>query len=250
MGTSVGPIIVRPSICTSGPANETPVGHTLPLRSNNSTANLLLWNGASANADLGRQTAEGSEEAHPSERHVRHSICASIIGYIAEALWGRTRRPKPKRLKFLELKRSRDSKARTPRDVRSFGTEGRAAEQGFASQLCQHGSVQPFDCHLFNSVPALILDGKWSVQTMLCNEPPTIAHYNSTLHWHRQWHHVHSPKVGRHPPIARYTGTLQWHASLAPRPLLQSWSNHSTLRWHPAMAPRPLPQSCPSPSPP
>ena len=48
-----------------------------------------------ANANLGRQTAEGSEQAHPSERHVRHSICPLIIGYIvAETLWGRTRRPK------------------------------------------------------------------------------------------------------------------------------------------------------------
>ena len=50
-----------------------------------------------ANANLGRQTAEGSEQAHPSERHVRHSICPLIFGYIAETLWGRTRRPKPKR---------------------------------------------------------------------------------------------------------------------------------------------------------
>ena len=50
-----------------------------------------------ANANLERQTAEGSEQAHPSERHVRHSICPLIIGYIAETLWGRTRRPKPKR---------------------------------------------------------------------------------------------------------------------------------------------------------
>ena len=49
-----------------------------------------LWNGTSpwsqvgCKCDLGRQTAEGSEQAHPSERHVRHSICPSIIGYIAE----------------------------------------------------------------------------------------------------------------------------------------------------------------------
>ena len=50
-----------------------------------------------ANADLGRQTAEGSEPAHPSERHVRHSICLWIIGYIAETLWSGARRPKPKR---------------------------------------------------------------------------------------------------------------------------------------------------------
>ena len=38
--------------------------------------------------------------------------------------------------------------------------------------------------------------------------PPTIAHYNGTL----QWHHVRSPKVGRHPPPQpHYNGTLQWH---------------------------------------
>ena len=40
--------------------------------------------------------------------------------------------------------------------------------------------------------------------------PQTIAHYNGTL----QWHHVHSPKVGRHPPpptIAHYNGTPHWH---------------------------------------
>ena len=47
----------------------------------------------------------------------------------------------------------------------------------------------------------------------------------------QQWHHVHSPKVGRHPP-----------PPTTPRPPPQSWSsppNHSTLQWHPAMAPRP-----------
>ena len=75
---------------------------------------------------------------------------------------------------------------------------------------------------------------------------PTIAHYNGTLHWH----HVHSPKVGRHLP--RHS-TLQWHPAMAPRPLPQSWPspspNHSALQWHPAMAPCPLPQSWPSPSP-
>ena len=48
--------------------------------------------------------------------------------------------------------------------------------------------------------------------------PPTIAHttmapYDGT----QQWHHVHSPKVGRHmsspspPTIAHYNGSLQWH---------------------------------------
>ena len=47
---------------------------------------------------------------------------------------------------------------------------------------------------------------------------PTIAHYNGT----QQWHHVHSPKVGR---LTHYNGTLRWHPAMAPRPL------------HPAMAP-------------
>ena len=61
--------------------------------------------------------------------------------------------------------------------------------------------------------------------------PPKLAvtftiphHYNGTL----QWHHDHSPKVGRHPPpptIAHYNGTLRWHPAMAPRPQ------------HPAMAP-------------
>ena len=50
---------------------------------------------------------------------------------------------------------------------------------------------------------------------------PTIAHYNGT----RQWHHVHSPKIGRHPPPQPCNGTLRWHPAMAPRPL------------HPAMAP-------------
>ena len=70
----------------------------------------------------------------------------------------------------------------------------------------------------------------------------------------QQWHHVHSPKLGRHlsPAIAHYNGTLQWHPAMAPRPLTQTWSSPSpptiphhngTLQWHPAMAPS-------SPSPP
>ena len=49
-----------------------------------------------ANAGLAPQTTEGRQQAHPSERHVRHSSCPSIIDYIAEALWGRRRLPKPK----------------------------------------------------------------------------------------------------------------------------------------------------------
>ena len=48
--------------------------------------------------------------------------------------------------------------------------------------------------------------------------PQTIAHYNGTL----IWHHVHSPKVGRHP--------FFWHLALP-----QSWSSPSSLA--PAMAP-------------
>ena len=120
-----------------------------------------------------------------------------------------------------------------------------------------------------------------------CREkmPPTIAHYNGTLIWHpastppklvvtlpsgtlqwhpamaprhpamapstQQWHHVHSPKVGRHPSL--------WHPAMAPsngttstppKLVITLPPNHSTLQWHPAMAPRPLPQSWPSPSPP
>ena len=72
--------------------------------------------------------------------------------------------------------------------------------------------------------------------------PPTIAHYNGTL----QWHHVHSTKVGRHP--APNHSTLQWHTSTAPCNGTQQWHHvHSTiahyngtLQRHPAMAPRPL----------
>ena len=103
--------------------------------------------------------------------------------------------------------------------------------------------------------------------------PPTIAHYNGTLIWHpastppnlvvtlpsgtlqwhpamaprhpamapstQQWHHVHSPKVGRHPSL--------WHPAMAPSNGTTSTPpklgitlppNHSTLQWHPAMAPK------------
>ena len=71
-----------------------------------------------------------------------------------------------------------------------------------------------------------------------------LAHYNGTLQRHHpfpppqhttmapcngthQWHHVHSPKVGRHSPstIVHYNSTLRWHPAMAPRPL------------HPTMAP-------------
>ena len=67
-----------------------------------STATLLLWTGSGpwlhigCKCGLARQTAEAREQAHPSERHVRHSSCPSITDYIAEALWGRRRLPKPK----------------------------------------------------------------------------------------------------------------------------------------------------------
>ena len=75
---------------------------------------------------------------------------------------------------------------------------------------------------------------------------PTIAHYNGTL----QWHHVHSPKVGRHPPPNH--STLQSHPAMAPsngttstpsklstppKLVVTLPPNHSTLQWHPTMAP-------------
>ena len=61
----------------------------------------------------------------------------------------------------------------------------------------------------------------------------------------QQWHHVHSPKDGRHPgppTIVHYNGRLrwQWHPAITPRPstqLVVTSPNHSTLQWHPAMAP-------------
>ena len=68
-----------------------------------------------------------------------------------------------------------------------------------------------------------------------------MAPYNGT----QQWHHVHSPKVGRHlpPTIAHYNGTLRWHPAIAPHSLPQKLvvvtfpPNHNTLQWHPTMAP-------------
>ena len=84
-------------------------------------------------------------------------------------------------------------------------------------------------------------------QRLVVTLPTTMAPCTGT----QQWHHVRSPKVGRHPPPNR--STPQWHPAMAPRPLPQSWPSpsphHSTLQWHPAMAPRPLPQSWSSPSP-
>ena len=79
--------------------------------------------------------------------------------------------------------------------------------------------------------------------------------HHSALQWHPQWHHVHSPKVGRHPPLNH--STLQWHPAMAPPlhpgatstppkcPLPQTPNHstlfpsphHSTLQWHTAMAP-------------
>ena len=47
--------------------------------------------------------------------------------------------------------------------------------QAFGGLAAQH------DCHLFNAVPALILDGKWSVQTMLCNERGSGLTWSSAL---------------------------------------------------------------------
>ena len=92
--------------------------------------------------------------------------------------------------------------------------------------------------------------------------PPTIAHYNGTL----QWHHVHSPKIGRHPsplqcsamttstppklvvslpyPHHSTLGTQQWHHVHSPKigrhhaPTIAH--SNSTLQWALGMAPRPL----------
>ena len=66
---------------------------------------------------------------------------------------------------------------------------------------------------------------------------PTIARYNGTL----QWHHVHSPKVGRHPPNH---STLQWHPTMVP-----SNGTTSTAPCN-GTVPRPIRQSGSSPSPP
>ena len=105
-----------------------------------------------------------------------------------------------------------------------------------------------------------------------------LAHYNGTLQWHhslpppqhttmapcngtQQWHHVRSPKVGRHPAMAPSNGTT----SAPPKLVVTLPLNHSTLQWHPTMAPsngttstapcngtlvpRPIRQSGSSPSP-
>ena len=77
------------------------------------------------------------------------------------------------------------------------------------------------------------------LQSWSSPSPPTKAHCNGTLqHPLREWHHVHSPKVGRHPPPNH--STLQWHPAMAPRPLRQSWPspNHSTLQCHHVHSPK------------
>ena len=108
---------------------------------------------------------------------------------------------------------------------------------------------------------------------------PTMAHHNGTQLWHhapklvftlpQQWHHVHSPKLGRHPPPQHTTmapamappaklaftfpstSTLQWHPAMAPsngttstppKLVVTLPPNHSKLQWHPAMAPHPPPK--------
>ena len=68
--------------------------------------------------------------------------------------------------------------------------------------------------------------------------PPTTAHYNGTL----QWHHVHSPKVGRHKAIAHYNGTQQWHHVHSPK-LVVTFSlsiahYNGTLQWHHVHSPK------------
>ena len=106
------------------------------------------------------------------------------------------------------------------------------------------------------------------------SSPPTMTHYNGT----QQWHHVHSPKVGRHPPPNPYhttmapsngtTSTASCNGTLVPHsPKVGRHPppNHTTLQWHPTMAPsngttstapcngtlvpRPISQSASSPSP-
>ena len=66
-----------------------------------------------------------------------------------------------------------------------------------------------------------------------------MAPYDGT----QQWHHVHSPKVGRHLPPNH--GTLEWHPAVAPLPLPQSWPSPSpiahyngTLQWHHVHSPK------------
>ena len=62
-------------------------------------------------------------------------------------------------------------------------------------------------------------NGTTSTPPKLAPSPhPTIEHYNGTL----QWHHIHSPKVGRHPPAT----APWWHVQSAkvvrrPPPLLE-----------------------------
>ena len=96
---------------------------------------------------------------------------------------------------------------------------------------------------------------------LIVSPPPTIARYNGT----QQWHHLHSPKIGRHPPptkahytmapsngtklvvtlrpptIAHYNGNAT--TTTPPKLVVPPPPNHSTLQWHPAMAPRPLHQN-------
>ena len=100
----------------------------------------------------------------------------------------------------------------------------------------------------------------WAPCNGTTSTPPTLvvmlAPNHSTLQW--QWHHVHSPKVGRHPPPNH--STLQWHPAMAssngttstpPKLVVALHSpHHTTLQWHPGMAPRPLPQSWSSNPPP
>ena len=64
---------------------------------------------------------------------------------------------------------------------------------------------------------------------------PTIAHYNAPYDGTQQWHHGHSPEVGRHlppPTIAHYNGTTS-----TPPKLAVTLPNDSTLQWHRTMAP-------------
>ena len=69
----------------------------------------------------------------------------------------------------------------------------------------------------------------------------------------QQWHHTHSPKVGRHPPpptIAHYNGTLQWHPAMAPPvhspkvgrhpppPTIAHYNGNGTQQWHHVHSPK------------
>ena len=76
---------------------------------------------------------------------------------------------------------------------------------------------------------------------------PTVAHYNGT----QQWHHVHSPKVGRQPSppptllfqhrpqIAKTNFCVIKGTTSTPLKLVVTPSHHSTLQRHPSMAPPP-----------